>query len=213
MEVYPMQNKKTNPLVLFVKESWLLVVCSFAFGLLLAGINAAWQPRIEQNKRNDIDNAIAAVIAGADRFEQVWTDQPVTLTNGKKVTVKLFKGSDKKGRTLGWAFTASGPGYADKIELMIAVDAKFEKILAYKVLFSNETAGFGDKIKTPYFQDQFKGIPAGKLELLKLGDAKKLDDKIVAISGATISSNAMVSIFNSYISPMKAVMKEKGLLE
>jgi Na+-translocating ferredoxin:NAD+ oxidoreductase subunit G len=208
-----MQNKKINPVMLFFRESWLLIVCSFVFGLLLAGINAAWQPRIEQNKREKINNALQTLIPQAQDFEQVWTDREIVLEDtGKTQKVQLFKaveGSD----TVGWAFTSVGSGYADKIELMIAVDADFEKILAYKVLFSNETSGFGDKIKNDYYKDQFEGAPAGTLELLKLGDEKVIDDKIIAISGATISSEAVVSIINSYNSAIKAVMKEKGLLK
>jgi Na+-translocating ferredoxin:NAD+ oxidoreductase subunit G len=208
-----MQNKKINPVMLFFRESWLLIVCSFVFGLLLAGINAAWQPRIEQNKREKINSALQTLIPQAQDFEQVWTDREIVLEDtGKTQKVQLFKaveGSD----TVGWAFTSVGSGYADKIELMIAVDADFEKILAYKVLFSNETSGFGDKIKNDYYKDQFEGAPAGTLELLKLGDEKVIDDKIIAISGATISSEAVVSIINSYNSAIKAVMKEKGLLK
>jgi Na+-translocating ferredoxin:NAD+ oxidoreductase subunit G len=208
-----MQNKKINPVMLFFRESWLLIVCSFVFGLLLAGINAAWQPRIEQNKREKINSALKTLIPQAQDFEQVWTDREIVLEDtGKTQKVQLFKaveGSD----TVGWAFTSVGSGYADKIELMIAVDADFEKILAYKVLFSNETSGFGDKIKNDYYKDQFEGAPAGTLELLKLGDEKVIDDKIIAISGATISSEAVVSIINSYNSAIKAVMKEKGLLK
>ena len=30
----------------FIEQSWLLIVSSFVFGLLLAGANAAWMPRI-----------------------------------------------------------------------------------------------------------------------------------------------------------------------
>jgi len=34
----------------FIEQSWLLIVASFVFGLLLAVTNAAWQPRIIQNE-------------------------------------------------------------------------------------------------------------------------------------------------------------------
>ncbi|AQQ70584.1 Nitrogen fixation protein RnfG [Limihaloglobus sulfuriphilus] len=208
-----MQNKKINPVMLFIKESWLLIVCSFVFGLLLAAINAAWQPRIEQNKIGNISDALKTVIPQAKNFERIWSDEQITLDeSGKAQKVELFKAT-ASGKTVGWAYTSVGPGYADKIELMIAVDANFEKILAYKVLFSNETSGFGDKIKNDYYKDQFKGAPADELELLKLGDETVIDDKIIAISGATISSEAVVSIFNTYNTTIKAVMKEKGLLK
>jgi Na+-translocating ferredoxin:NAD+ oxidoreductase RnfG subunit len=77
---------------------------------------------------------------------------------------------------------------------------------------SNETPGFGDKIKKDYLGDQFKGAPAGELVLVKTGDDKKIDSEIVAISGATVSSEAVVKTFNVYIDKIKEQLRAKGLI-
>ena len=83
-------------------------------------------------------------------------------------------------------------------------------------MLSNETPGFGDKINNAdhYFAKQFAGTPAVALELSKVADWKVIDgdSEIVAITGATITSDAVVSIFNTYIEQVKAQLKEKGLL-
>jgi len=157
------------------------------------------------------------MIEGADKFEVVSEDAiKIKSAKGKDIEVKsLKKGVDKDGKTLGWAFEAVGSGFADKIKLVIAVDAKFEIIKGFGVLLSNETPGFGDKIGKPdhKFVTQFAGTPAAELTLSKIGDYTKTDDtEIVAISGATITSDAVVSIFNTYIGQVKAALKEKGLL-
>jgi Na+-translocating ferredoxin:NAD+ oxidoreductase RnfG subunit len=79
------------------------------------------------------------------------------------------------------------------------------------VLASNETPGFGDKIKKDYLGRQFEGAPAGRLELVKTGDEGKIDSEIVAISGATVSSEAVVKTFNTYIGKVKEQLQAKGM--
>ncbi len=196
----------------FIEQSWLLLVSSFFFGLLIATANSAWSPRIEQNKKDKLANLMKGLITSASHFEPVIEGIEVAGKKGKKQITTVYKGTSDDGTTTGFAFIASGTGFADKIELVIAVDAKCEKLYGYKVLSSNETPGFGDKIKNAYFSDQFKGAPSGKFELVKAGDSLKIDDKIVAISGATVTSNAMVNIFNTYIKQIKGQLQQKGLL-
>jgi electron transport complex protein RnfG len=94
----------------------------------------------------------------------------------------------------------------------VAVDAKFEKIAGFDVLSSSETPGFGDQIKYDYYRNQFKGAPAEQLKLVSIGEPKKIDSQIVGITGATVSSGAVVDILNIFLGGIKAQMKEKGLI-
>jgi Na+-translocating ferredoxin:NAD+ oxidoreductase RnfG subunit len=80
------------------------------------------------------------------------------------------------------------------------------------VLSSNETPGFGDQIKYDYYRDQFKGAPAGELKLVTIGERDKIDSEIVVISGATISSEAVVEILNNSITQVKEQMRKKGII-
>ena len=86
------------------------------------------------------------------------------------------------------------------------------KLFGFKVLSSNETPGFGSKIKDDYFGEQFKGAPAVKLILSKTGDVKEIDSEIIAISGATVSSEAVIKIFNTYIEQVKGQLEKKELI-
>ncbi|MHC4499273.1 MAG: FMN-binding protein [Planctomycetota bacterium] len=195
----------------FFQQSWLLIIASFCFGLLIAVTNAAWSGRILQNeidKRNDL---MIALITGAKSFDVAVEAAEIPAKKGKVIKTDIYQALDSNGRTVGFAFIAVGSGFADKIKLVIAVDAKCEKFFGFKVLASNETPGFGDKIKEDYLGSQFKGAPAGKLELVKTGDEKKIDSEIVAISGATVSSEAVVQTFNTYIGKVKEQLQAKGL--
>ena len=170
----------------FFKQSWLLIIASFCFGLLIAITNAAWSPRIEQNKKEKLDGLRRGLIADANNFELAAKDVKIVGKKGKVTKTDVYKALDSAGDNIGFTFIATGAGFADKIELVIAVDSKCEKFFGYKVLKSNETPGFGDKIKEDFLGNQFKGTPVGEVELVKSGKAEKIDSQIVAISGATV---------------------------
>jgi len=197
----------------FVEQSWLLIAASLIFGLALAIANAAWAPRIEQNRIDKLNNLIKGLLTEAYSFELVLEDVELEIGKGKKAKSDIYKAFSSDGRSLGWAFTAQGSGFADKIELVVATDKNFQKLAGFDVLSSNETPGFGDRIKNSYYRNQFKGVPTVELELSKTGDSEKIDDQIIAISGATVSSQAVVDILNNHIEQIKQHLKTKGLID
>ncbi len=195
----------------FFEESWLLIISSFCFGLLIAVTNAAWSPRIEQSEKDKLNNLMTGLITEARNFQITIEDVEVPGKKGKITKTDIYQGLDDSGRSAGFAFVAVGPGFADKIKLVIAVDANCENFLGFKVLSSNETPGFGDRIKEDYFGNQFEKAPAQELQLEKTGDPETIDSEIVAISGATVSSEAVVKIFNTYIDRVKQQLQAKEL--
>ena len=197
----------------FFEQSWLLIVSSFFFGLLIAVASACWSPLIERNEREKRNGLMEQLIRDANSFEVALEAVEIPGRKGKLTKTNIYRAVDSEGKGVGFAFIAVGSGFADKIKLVIAVDGRCEKFFGFKVLASNETPGFGDKIKKDYLGNQFKGAPAGELELVKTGDDKKIDSEIVAISGATVSSEAVVAIFNAYIEKIREHLQTKGLVE
>jgi RnfABCDGE-type electron transport complex G subunit len=195
----------------FIQQSWLLIVSSFFFGLLIAATNYALSERIEGNKTEKFNLLTGALLPGAK--PELATQVEIDSVSGKKEKVNIYKAVTKTGGYIGWSFNATGPGFQDKIELVVAVDKNFEKIAGFNVLASNETPGFGDHIKDDYYQDQFKSAPVDVLKLVKTGDPKKIDSEIVAITGATVSSEAVVKIINNFLLQIKKQMREKGLIQ
>ena len=211
-------NETKNPVLFFLQESWLLMVSAIFFGCLLASLNAYWAPKITQNETEKFNKLAGDLIAGAQKFQSVGDSIPVDIGKGEVYTVDVKKGTDADGDLVGWAFVCEGSGFADKIKLVIATDASFNKLAGFGVLGSNETPGFGDKINIKpeaggFFQPQFIGAPVAELELTKIGDPEKIDNQIVAISGATVTSDAVVKIFNTFLLPVKQAMAEQGLLQ
>jgi electron transport complex protein RnfG len=190
----------------FFQQSWLLITASFFFGLLIAVTSAALSPRIEQNKINKRNRLVGALLKEAKNFVPLDSEIEIESMQGQKEKIEVFRAMSETDECVGWSFNAIGPGFADKIELVVAVDKGFD------VLSSNETPGFGNQIKFDYFRDQFKGAPTEGLKLEPSGDNTKIDSEIIAISGATISSEAVVDIINNAVTQIKKQIKEKGLI-
>jgi electron transport complex protein RnfG len=195
----------------FFEQSWLLIIASFCFGLLIAIANAGWSPRIEANRIKKLNDSMKVLLPAAARFEPEATLN-IKTTKGDTFESSLFKALSDVNDCIGWAFQCQGPGFQDKIELVVAVDKNFENFQGFSVLFSNETPGFGDKIKLPEWRSQFSGAPAEELQLVKIGDIESIDSEIVAISGATVSSDAVVKLLNNCVAQVKNEMVNKGLI-
>ena len=196
----------------FIMQSWLLIVASFFFGLLIAVTSTALSPRIKANEERKLSDLMKSLIADANSFELAVKEIEVAGRKGKILKTDIYRAADAADETVGFAFIAEGAGFADKIRLVIALDKSGETFFGYKVLASNETPGFGDKIKEAFYGEQFVGAGAGEIIVAKIGNPKQIDSTVVAISGATVSSEAVVKIFNTYTETIKQQLKAKGLI-
>ena len=194
-------------MIKFIQDSWLVIVSSLVFGLLVAGVHGALKDKIEQNKVGKRDTNMQRLLGDKCSFDA----KTVKDAEGHELTYFEAK---EAGKVVGYCFNASGAGFADTIELLVAVDSKFEKCKGFAVMYSQETPGFGDKIVPTgvgTFSDEFIGSPcpkgSEKLKVVKTGDKTNRDDKeIVAITGATITSEAVTKIVNDSILLMRDII-------
>lgn len=210
-------NEKKNPIVFFLQESWLLMVAAILFGCLLSSLNMAWSPKIQENQQTKFAKLAGGLIAEAVTFEAAMDPVSIPQAKGAPIEVLIQKGLDTDGQLVGFVFQCEGAGYGGTIKLLVGVDARFETIQGFGVLESSETPGFGDKINITaedggFYQPQFNGAPAETLTLAKTGDATVIDHEIIAITGATVTSRAVVDIFNAFLVPLKEKVAAEGLL-
>jgi electron transport complex protein RnfG len=174
----------------YIGEAWLVLILSTCFGGSLAVVHIAWQGRIDQNKRNETYDQIPRLVVGADKE---LTEELVI--DGRKVLKAFGKGPDGQAAHLGWVVRASGQGFADRIELLIGLNARGDAITGLYVLEQKETPGLGSKI-TGDFQEQFAGKdPAKPLEVTNDKPAEGAN-QIRAIAGATVSTRSVCDIVN-----------------
>ena len=91
-------------------------------------------------------------------------------------------------------------GYNEKIVMFLNIDLENEKITDLEIIKENETPHYGGHIKEDWFENRFKGKAANlKLEIVKMF-AKK-PPEVVAVTGATISSSAVVKGVSQLLPP------------
>lgn len=167
-------------------------------GLLIV---VAWQwtqPTITRNKAARLQAAVEEVLAGPDRFDTLYVvGEALSDTPPARGAAELvYVGYAGDGRVVGFAIDAAQPGFADVVRLIFGYDPARHQLLGIKVLENKETPGLGDKIeKDTAFVGQFSDA-ATPLRGVKTGRATGDPHEIDMITGATISSRAVIRIVN-----------------
>lgn len=110
----------------------------------------------------------------------------------------VYRAVDEGGAPAGWVVPAGGPGFNDRIELLIGLDSDAARITGLYVLQQNETPGLGNRIVEPEWRARFAGQSAeGALRGVKgrAGGAGEVE----AVTGATVSSESVLAIVNAAV--------------
>jgi len=163
----------------------LALICIIASGLL-AGMNLLTKARINAQAQDEEEASLKEVLPEGERFEAVKAGEEVLY----------YKAYDKSGKFIAVAFKASGKGYSSIIESMVGMDRN-GVIGAIKILSQNETPGLGARIAEPGFASGFSSKSLNDL------------DNIQAITGATISSRAVIDSVKKRAEEIKGIIKDE----
>ncbi len=179
-------------------------------GLLVVTVYQLTLPIIAENQRIATERAVFRVIPGAVAKRDFVAGPgglvPATeAAEGEWETV--YAAYDGEGNLKGIAFPGAAQGYQDVIRFLFGYDPGCQCIIGSKVLKSTETPGLGDKIDfDPEFLKNFQALDARvdargealahAIVTVKHG-TKANPWEIDAISGATISSNALGRALNA----------------
>ncbi len=164
--------------------SILALICMVASGLLAAA-NSLTKSRILAQAQAEEEMSLKEVLPEAENFAAVKSADDIIY----------YKGRSKDGKFVGIAFKAAGKGYSSTIETMVGM-LKDGTITAIKVVNQEETPGLGSRIAEPGFTGQF----ANKNALELAG--------VQAITGATISSKAVIDSVKKKAQELKALIKD-----
>ena len=168
----------------WLRQSWLVLVLAASLGTALAVVEQSLQARIEQHARDRLSRAVLEVVPGGVRSTEA-------AASGRP-TFDVF---DDAGTLCGRAFVAETAGFSDRVRVMVGVSPDSTTLLGVTILESRETPGLGERIREAAFLQQFAGRPATvALQVVKPGQSA--EQPIDAISGATISSNAVTRAVN-----------------
>ena len=177
------------------------LVSSVALSLLYNKVKT----NIEKQEKAKIEKALRFVMPAAGEFEKVETEEEV----------EYWRVKSPEGQLLGYTFIARKQGFSSEIKVMVGIrpDATITRT---RVIAQAETPGLGanmelvesdrflwdvfsgkgvaaerEEEKAPFFLEQFRELDARKLVVVKSAPDKE-DNEIQALTGATISSQAVV---------------------
>jgi electron transport complex protein RnfG len=178
-----------------------LAVAGMLAGLLLVTVYEATQPRIQAYKEKMMREAVGLVLQEPASFTTLYLiDGALTadLPQGasEKDFERVFLGLDASGKTVGFAVVHNRAGFQDQVKLIFGYHPADGGLMGMKVLESKETPGLGDAIeKNMDFVDQFREAML-PLTGVKKGAGKGGAHEVDMITGATISSRAVIRIVN-----------------
>lgn len=162
----------------------LLAFC-LAAGVLLAATNALTKGPIAYQADLTAQNARKQVLTEASSFQKLSGGGDPDYPH----LTAVYEGVDKDG-VVGYTFSLSPMGFKAVIEMTLGIN-KNGAITALSVDSQSETAGLGTKITTDSYLRQYQGAAA---------DSATLTEQIDGITGATVTSKAVVSAVGEAVS-------------
>lgn len=187
-----------------VKDTLAITLITLISGLALGLVQDITAVPIANQQQKEKEEAYMAVFEDADSFEQAELTEDISAAleadldengYGAQNIDEIMTALDASGNQIGYAFTVTtSEGYGGDIQFAMGVkdDGTLNGI---SILSISETAGLGMKATTDAFKDQFKEKNVEKFTYTKNGASA--DNEIDALSGATITTNAMTNGVNA----------------
>lgn len=173
----------------------LFVICLVAT-TLLAFANSVTAPIIEELAIKTEIETRKTVLATAEEFKEESADG-----------ISYALGVDKDGNSVGMVFTTTAKSYGGEILVMTGVSMD-GKVTGVELLSINDTAGLGMNATKPSFKDQFIGLING-VKVMK-NSSNHDNNEITALTGATITSQAVADAVNAALANFEAVTGKAG---
>ncbi|CCX88829.1 putative uncharacterized protein [Clostridium sp. CAG:590] len=183
-----------------IKNTISLMLITLIAGLLLGAVYEITKEPIRKENQKAKEEAYKAVFADADAFEDVKIDEDKVAKaldeKGLDATInEAMKVLDKSGQQIGYVLTVTDhEGYGGDIQFAMGVQSD-GTLNGISFLSISETAGLGMKAKEDAFRKQFEGKKTDQIVYTKNG--AKADNEIDALSGATITTNAVTNGVNA----------------
>ena len=181
-----------------IKNTLILAAITVVSGLVLGAAYEVTKGPIAQTQAKQKQEACQAVYPEADSFEAMDVDQKAAKEAIKKMgtnaTVDEVYSAVMDGSEAGYVITVTDKdGYGGDIQITVGIMSD-GTVNGISFLSISETAGLGMNATKDEFKDQFKEKQADAFEVTKTGASK--ENEINAISGATITSNAVTQGVN-----------------
>lgn len=174
---------KNNKVWDFLKPIVVLTVIAAVMAGLLGGTNLLTKDKIAELTAASEKAAVEKVIKA-----ETYNDFEIKYDGAKYTYFKAQNGND----TVGYAFTLTSNGYGGLVKSVVGIDVN-GKITAVEITdVANETPGLGQNAAKPDFTNRF----VGKSEEITVVKSGAKENEVQAVTGATITSNAVTKSVN-----------------
>lgn len=193
---------RTEPLPASHEPSALRLVLTLGLAGLISGFIIvvayhATRPATTAYQAEELRAAVFKVLPGIARIQRMSYRDGKLLASEDSDLEAVYAGYDKDDRLAGYAIPGEGPGFQDTIRLLYGYLPGPGTVVGMEILDSRETPGLGDKIfKDAAFVANFKNLKIDPSIVAVKKGRKSAPNEIDAITGATISSKAVVRIIN-----------------
>lgn len=179
--------KKISFKDIFIPTVSLFLIC-LVVAVLLAGTNELTKGPIAEIEKQTAQKAMQSVCPEADNFE-----------GAEGLEIEAYRALNSQGEHIGYAIASSYKGYGGDIEIMVGISTQGE-VTGVEILSHGETPGLGANCTKETFTDMYKQIiPSDGVFTVTKDGTGGSDGKIDALTGATISSNAVTQAVNEAI--------------
>lgn len=197
-----------------IKDTIILTLITLIAGGVLGLVYEITKDPIAKQQELAKQEAYKAVFEDADTFEVCVEAEGADLAaylageGFEAQTVnEIMEAKDASGETLGYAINlTTSEGYGGDITFSMGVQAD-GTLNGISILTISETAGLGMNATKDEFKGQFKEKQADAFEVTKTGASK--ENEINAISGATITSNAVTQGVNCGLKAFEYIKEGK----
>lgn len=169
-------------------------------GLVLAGTFTSLDPRIEANRIAALNASLAAIFGaetGAADDEGTGLSFDEVTDPATPDAPTIYRGRTADGELLGYAVRLQTQGYGGTITMLVGLNPELSTIEGIEIVEQIETPGLGGNITTDAFKEQFAELSAQEqIMLVKNIEPDKAENEVQALSGATITSRAVVGGVN-----------------
>ena len=189
----------------FMKDALVLCAITLVAGACLGGVYEITKAPIAAAELEAKSVAYRVVLPEAAEFVADDLTDVIAAANGEiagmgfgNVTVgEAVTGVDASGAPVGYVVTStSNDGYGGAITVSVGIQAD-GTVSGIEFLTLAETAGLGMNAQKPEWKAQYAGKNVDAFSVTKGGAAA--DNEINAISGATITSNAVTGAVNAAV--------------
>ena len=197
-----------------IKDTIILTLITLIAGGVLGLVYEITKDPIAKQQELAKQEAYKAVFEDADTFEVCVEAEDADLAEALKEQGfeaqkinEIMEAKDASGETLGYAINlTTSEGYGGDITFSMGVQAD-GTLNGISILTISETAGLGMNATKDEFKGQFKEKQADAFEVTKTGASK--ENEINAISGATITSNAVTQGVNCGLKAFEYIKEGK----